>query len=123
MDSKILDYTLDAMGAPKEDAAFNTVCLNFISGGLATLNQVGVGDKIVPDKDTTWRTFFKEGESEIVIGLSKLYIQLNTQILFDPPGPSVISYTKQAIDELLWRIREEVSISEREDTTPGITPQ
>lgn len=116
--TSILGSVRDAMGLGIEDDSFDSELLIHINAALLTLNQNGVGKTtIVKDADTKWEDFKDElqVEGNKLFDMAPLFVFLRTKILFDPPPPSNVKYMDDAINEALWRLREEYNYIERKD--------
>lgn len=115
----ILGSVRDAMGLGIEDDSFDSELLMHINAALLTLNQNGVGKTtIVKDTDTDWDSFKdpEQVEGNKLFDMVPLFVFLRTKILFDPPPPSNVKYMDDAVNEALWRLREEYDFIEREES-------
>ena len=88
----------------------NTDIIIHINTALATLNQLGVGEKsgfAISDETDTWKGLF--GDNLTLIGFIKNYVYLKVKLVFDPPTSSfVVESIKQSISEYEWRINAAV---------------
>lgn len=105
----ILETIRDGVGLDKADNSFDTEILLHVNSALATLNQNGIGKEVfIKGVEELWDDF-KDAEQEksnYMFEQAKLYVLLKVKLLFDPPPPSTAGYMKDAIDEILWRLRE-----------------
>lgn len=117
--TSILGSVRDAMGLGIEDDSFDSELLMHINAALLTLNQNGVGKTtIVKDADANWESFKdpEQEEGNKLFDMVPLFVFLRTKILFDPPPPSNVKYMDDAVNEALWRLREEYNFIEREES-------
>lgn len=117
--TSILGSVRDAMGLGIEDDSFDSELLMHINAALLTLNQNGVGKTtIVKDADADWESFKdpEQEEGNKLFDMVPLFVFLRTKILFDPPPPSNVKYMDDAVNEALWRLREEYDFTEREES-------
>lgn len=93
-----------------DDKSFDTDIIIHINTALATLNQLGVGEKsdfAISDETDTWKGLF--GDNLTLIGFIKNYVYLKVKLVFDPPTSSfVVESIKQSISEYEWRINAAV---------------
>ena len=100
----------DALGINPEDEAFDTRIKMHLETQLAVLAQPGVfeeGNNFDP-YDTTWTDLNNHSRDPANqhFSMVKNYILLRSQLVFDPPNGSVLSYQESITKELAWRIRE-----------------
>lgn len=93
-----------------DDKSFDPDIIIHINTALATLNQLGVGEKsgfAISDETDTWKDLF--GDNLTLIGFIKNYVYLKVKLVFDPPTSSfVVESIKQSISEYEWRINAAV---------------
>lgn len=98
------------LGINADDKSFDTDIIIHINSALATLSQLGVGEKVgfaISDDSATWQSVF--GGSLSLIGIIRDYVYLKVRLIFDPPTSSfVVESIKQNISELEWRINAAV---------------
>lgn len=106
----------DALGINPEDEAFDTRIKMHLETELAVLGQLGVFEEgsnfdidIMTWKDLDNRTRDPGNQHFSMI---KNYILLRSQLVFDPPNGSVLTYQEGITKELTWRIREAYIIKE-----------
>lgn len=106
----------DALGINPEDEAFDTRIKMHLETELAVLGQLGVfdgGDNF--DLGTlTWSDLDARSRdpNNQHFSMVKNYILLRTQLVFDPPNGSVLTYQENIVKELTWRIREAYFVKE-----------
>lgn len=105
----ILENIKEALGVHSEDNAFDAQLTIILQTVSALLQQLGVTESYVDlTLESSWDAFQRktreEGKDEF--GLVKTYVLLYTQLAFDPPTGSVLTYQKDMIEELKWRIKE-----------------
>lgn len=106
----ILELIKPKIHVIEEDDSFDDDLEDFITMSLATLNQLGVGNSIVFDKDTTYEDFFPSDQEPETINLAKSYIRMNVQMLFDTPATGAVnSNNMAAVAQLEWRVGISVS--------------
>ena len=88
-----------------ENKSFDLRIITYINGAFATLQDMGVGPKVpfwIHDSGAVWSEW---SEDPFVVEVSKEYVSLRTQKLFDPPSSS---YALDALDEQInesgWRL-------------------
>lgn len=100
----------DALGINQEDEAFDTRIKMHLETELAVLGQLGVfEDQSKFDLDIlSWDDLDKcsRDPGNQHFSMIKNYILLRTQLVFDPPNGSVLTYQEGITKELTWRIRE-----------------
>lgn len=100
----------DALGINPEDEAFDTRIKMHLETELAVLGQLGVfedGNNFDPD-GMTWMDLSNHSRDpgNQHFSMVKNYILLRSQLVFDPPNGSVLTYQEAITKELAWRIRE-----------------
>lgn len=100
----------DALGINPEDEAFDTRIKMHLETELAVLGQLGVfEDQSKFDLDIlSWDDLDKRSRDpgNQHFSMVKNYLLLRSQLVFDPPNGSVLSYQEGITKELTWRIRE-----------------
>lgn len=100
----------DALGINPEDEAFDTRIKMHLETELAVLGQLGVFEGVSGfDLDTmTWQDLDNRSRDpgNQHFSMVKNYILLRSQLVFDPPNGSVLTYQESITKELTWRIRE-----------------
>ena len=100
----------DALGINLEDEAFDTRIKMHLETELAVLGQLGVfADQSKFDLDIlSWDDLDKRSRDpgNQHFSMIKNYLLLRSQLVFDPPNGSVLSYQEGITKELTWRIRE-----------------
>lgn len=105
----ILNSTKKKLGAEPDYDHFNHDIITEINMNLATLYQVGVGNKLftVTSEDETWEDYYDavHVKNRHSLQLIKEYVYLGTKLIFDPPESSSLSEAYKAKkEELEWRI-------------------
>ena len=100
----------DALGINPEDEAFDTRIKMHLETELAVLGQLGVfedGNNFDPD-GISWADLDNRSRDPGTqhFNMVKNYILLRSQLVFDPPNGSVLTYQESITKELAWRIRE-----------------
>lgn len=103
----IFEEVKDALDVHEEDTAFDTELTLLLSSTMSILSQLGVHENqnVKFSKDLTWDDYdslANDGDFDMV----KTYILLKVRLGFDPPTASTLSYLKEAVSELEWRIKE-----------------
>lgn len=108
MDS-ILTSVKKMLGIVEEYEHFDADLILHINSVFMILAQLGVGPRTgfsISDKTTTWSDYLGD---EARIDSVKTYMYLRVRLLFDPPMNSAVTEViKNQIDEIGWRLREEV---------------
>ena len=111
MDESILVTVKRSLPLPSDTNAFDNELLVHIRSALGILKQNGCGSFVdLTDEGMTWNTFFEGSNVAITEEMSELvpsFVYMKTKMIFDPPPPSAVSFYKEYVDELLWRIRFE----------------
>lgn len=88
-----------------ENKSFDLRIITYINGAFATLQDMGVGPKVpfrIHDSGAVWSEW---SEDPFVVEVSKEYVSLHTQKLFDPPSSSyVLDALDEQINESGWRL-------------------
>lgn len=88
-----------------ENKSFDLRIITYINGAFATLQDMGVGPKVpfrIHDSGAVWSEW---SEDPFVVEVSKEYVSLRTQKLFDPPSSSyVLDALDEQINESGWRL-------------------
>lgn len=103
----IFEDVKGALDVHKEDTAFDTELTLLLSSTMSILSQLGVHESadVRFSKELTWdsyEAYAHDGDFDMV----KTYILLKVRLGFDPPTASTLTYIKEAIKELEWRIKE-----------------
>lgn len=91
---------------------FDSDLIVFINSSLATVYQLGVGDKPVSIKgeNESWSDVIT---SEKHLETIKEFVYLDVKLVFDPPTSSIVMEAlKEMKTEDEWRIKEEIAISD-----------
>lgn len=111
MDESILLSVKKLVGMAGEYDEFDTDLIIHINSVFMILRQLGVGPAegfTIRDKDDIWSDFIPLYDKRFE-GV-KTYMQLKTQMVFDPPSSSIMKECKQKmIDELEWRLYSEAN--------------
>lgn len=106
----ILESVKDKIGIIEGDDAFDGDLLDYIGASVATLNQLGVENTVLVDKDTKYDELWAEGTSNETKQLAITYIKLNTKLMFDTPASGAENSNKNAaLAQIEWRIGISVS--------------
>jgi hypothetical protein len=96
-------------GIEPDDIHFDTELILYINSILMILTQMGVGPEegfSITGKDDTWSDYLGEVTN---LGGVKSYIALKVRLIFDPPtSSSVLDALNQHIQELEWRLNNQV---------------
>lgn len=96
------------LGGGDDYTYFNHDLITEINTALATLYQIGVGDKIykVYSEDDSWDDFADESNiRETSLEFVKEYVYLSVKLMFDPPESSFYTEAlKNKKDEMEWRL-------------------
>lgn len=104
----ILQDVRESVGLTSETSDFDTELLMHINVAIGKVNQVGVGNFIVVENESSvWQDLLNP---EQVTGnkyfkMIPLFVTLSTKLLFDPPPPSSAEYHSSACDQILWRLK------------------
>lgn len=103
----IFEEIKDALDVHVDDTAFDTELTLLLSSTISILSQLGVHESssVKFTKDLTWDDYesaANDGDFDMV----KTYILLKVRLGFDPPTASTLTYIKEAVAELEWRIKE-----------------
>lgn len=107
--NSILDTIKQMLGILSEDTSFDVDIIVNINSAFMVLCQIGVGPTTgfsISDKTKVWSDFIGTIEN---IESIKTLIYMKVKLVFDPPPNSfaISSYEKQ-IDELTWRLMDQV---------------
>lgn len=105
----IFEDVKDSLGVSFEDKAFDGQLTMMLQTTSAFLQQLGVTDEYFDmSGDCSWGDLAVKanhtGKENFM--LIKTYVYFYIHLAFDPPTGSVLTYQKEAIEELKWRIRE-----------------
>lgn len=107
--NSILITTKKLLGLPADHTEFDTDVIVNINAALFTLQQLGFGHNgyfIIGDTET-WDEFAEYGR---VVDAVKQYVYMRVKMAFDPPTNSfVLTAMKEQVQELEWRIKEQLS--------------
>jgi hypothetical protein len=112
MTESILNTIKQMLGINASTVAFDNDILVNINSAFMVLHQLGVGPQALPfsivDDAALWSEF---SEDILLYQAVKTYIYLKVKITFDPPGTSFHGEAyKQQIQELEWRLCEQVPV-------------
>lgn len=105
MVGKIFDEIKESLNISIEDTAFDTEISLYIDMVISILNQLGVGNTLNVDKETTWKDLKSQAPNNN-FDLVKGYLLLKVRLLFDPPTASTLSHIENTMKEIEWRIKE-----------------
>jgi len=107
MAQSILDSIKPLLGIQASDTSFDTNLIVHISSVFMVLNQLGVGPDVafsIADNTETWDQFLTAGD-ESYLSLTKSYMMLKVQMMFDPPTSGVVAgSTERLITEMESRL-------------------
>ena len=107
MAQSILDSIKPLLGIQPSDTSFDTNLIVHINSVFMVLNQLGVGpDDVfsIEDNTETWDLFLLAGD-ETYLGLTKSYMMLKVQQMFDPPTSGIVAgSTERLITEMESRL-------------------
>ena len=107
MAQSILDSVKPLLGIQASDTSFDTNLIVHINSVFMVLNQLGVGPDTVfsiEDNTATWDQFLTDGD-ESYLALTKSYMMLKVQMMFDPPTSGVVAgSTERIITEMESRL-------------------
>ena len=120
MTDSILRTTKKALGLDEDYSPFDAEITMHINAALATLNQIGIGPEygfFITDDSEEWVTFLGDDPR---YNSAKLFVYLQTRVLFDPPTTSfVLTAMKEQIEQQLFRLN--VLREHTEWTSPNAT--
>lgn len=94
-----------SLGIEPDYNQFDPDLIMNINTAFFNLNQLGIGPEegfYITGDSETWSSFTP---SIARLQAVKTYVQLQTKLIFDPPGTSfVLDSLKKKIDELEWRL-------------------
>ena len=103
-DITILNDIKSKLGVIAEDNSFDSDIVDNIGMAIAELHQIGIGNDIEIDNNTTYSQLFKTTESNQTRMLSKTYIKLSTKVIFDTPVSGAANANDNAaIAQIFWR--------------------
>lgn len=107
MAQSILDSVKPLLGIQPSDTSFDLNLIVHINSVFMVLNQMGVGpDSVfsIEDNIKTWDQFLTDGD-ESYLALTKSYVKLKVQMMFDPSSSGVVlSATERLITEMESRL-------------------
>lgn len=110
MDGSILNDVKVGIGGIEADCTdFDNELILPINGVLNELVQMGIGlrDFTISDDTATWSDFLGNDLPHLMD--VKMYVTLQTKLLFDPPSSSyVMQNIKEKCDEIRWRLNVEM---------------
>lgn len=113
MSESILDSTKLMLGIQAADSSFDANLLVHINSVFMVLNQLGVGPETVfsiQDNTAVWSDFIT-GDDESYLSLTKSYMMLKVQQMFDPPTSGVVAgSTEKLITEMESRLVTQIEI-------------
>lgn len=105
MDETILSSVCEYLGLDSEDRLYKVEILSLINGAVLALSQIGACKYHTVTEDTTWDVLIDNEDVEAI----KLYVQLKTKVIFDPPSTSaVMEAMNNFIREIEWRLQTQV---------------
>lgn len=111
MEDSILISIKKLLGLTSDDTAFDMDIIMHINSVFMILRQLGIGPEEgfrIEDKDATWDDYVDEEDNLEAV---RTYIYLKVKLIFDPPlSSAVIEANKQMINELEWRLNNEVEL-------------
>ena len=111
MEDSILISIKKLLGLTANDTAFDMDIIMHINSVFMILRQLGIGPEEgfkIEDKDATWDDYVDEEDNLEAV---RTYIYLKVKLIFDPPlSSAVIEANKQMINELEWRLNNEVEL-------------
>lgn len=106
MEKSILKSTKKVLGIHPEDTSFDEDLVMHINSVFSTLQQIGVGPDagfMIEDAADEWDDF---DVSLVILNQVKIYMFLETKILFDPPTSSfALDALKDQREEKKWRLQ------------------
>lgn len=113
MSESILDSIKPLVGIQPTDTAFDTSLIIHINSVFMILNQLGVGtDSVfsIADNTETWDLFLLSGD-ETYLSLTKSYMALKVQSIFDPPTSGIVANAlERTIQEMESRLVTQTEI-------------
>lgn len=100
----IYAHVSDILGVAKDDTEFKIDILTYISGALATVNQLGAGKSVLLTEETKWNDVVDMSQDNTYFQFVILYVLLRVKTVFDPPAASALTSLNALIDEYAWRI-------------------
>lgn len=108
--NSILNSVKDHVGLSSDYSPFDSEIIDDINVALATLTQLGVGDRDgyeISSSVELWEEFIPNDKK--LLSLCKTFVEKKTKLLFDPPTNSVhLNALNETINETSWRIHEYV---------------
>lgn len=108
MDS-ILTSVKKMLGIAEDYEHFDADIILHINSVFMILNQLGVGPNTgfsIDDKTAAWTDYLDDNAR---LESVKTYMYLRVRLLFDPPiNSAVVDVIQKQIDEIGWRLREQV---------------
>src|SRR3954453_11700809 len=106
MEQSILKSTKKVLQIGPDDESFDLDILTHINSAFSTLNDLGVGPDegfTIEDGSTVWEEFLSEDIPQA--NRVKLFVFLQTRLLFDPPTTTFhLTAVQSQLDQLIWRI-------------------
>lgn len=89
MENSILKSVKEVLGLAQQDSGFDLEIITYLNSALVTLQQIGVVYEIpqISDDTAVWSDLSVVDGS---IGIVRSYINLKTQMLWDPPATSFL---------------------------------
>lgn len=114
--NNVLSDVKKLLGMEADYTDFDTDIILHINSVIMTLNQLGLKTKVnVIDSKTLWEDIYSSTDNMDAI---PVYVYMKTRLVFDPPSSGYVTTAlTQAIDELTWRLREQLEINKQEVTT------
>lgn len=107
-EGSILQSVREYVVGTSDNEEFDKELISHINSALGKLNQAGIGKFLVlEDEEQTWDDLIdpEQEEGNKFFKLVPQFINLDTQLLFDPPPPSNVEYHSNSSKELLWRLK------------------
>lgn len=108
IENSILKSIRKNLDIPDDCTEYDDMVIMAINSSIMTLGQNGVcpTNFVVTGDDQTWSDLLDGSSNK---ECAKMYIQLGTRILFDPPSnASVLNAYTSLQKEYLWRLRHSV---------------
>lgn len=107
-EDSVLETLRKALGLEEDDSSFDTEILIYVNGGIADLNQAGVGNEVyVSDESTKWSELVVNESGSVsmkLVGAAILYIFLKVKTTFDPPQVNTQNVMVEAMNQAIWRL-------------------
>lgn len=87
----------------KDYKAFDQDIVMLANSSFSVMTQLGIGPSegfSITDESSVWGDFIQDDRLKMVF--EDMYLRI--RLVFDPPNGSVLSYLKDTINELDWRL-------------------